>query len=658
MQETVFTLGPNVMEWLVNPFASILGVKLNGLVVLFLGFIVIHFIKRRKHISNLRQANKSLKSFVVELKAIPTDSNLRTQLNDLFTLKDDQGSEEKATVHRCLHHAWIEFSEGTQQYTDDGNQLYNAYQAEEFFTHQLVVQPFVEPVAHVGGLWTSVGLLCTFIALGAGMAGLIYHAQTAQIDGLAPFIGALSGKFITSILGLGAALLYESMVIRRNDHEMDESLASIVYELNRRVKRLTSQRLLADLKGSIAQLPGQIETFLIKTNDQDGLMRSLKDTIETVLKESVEEMLSKQVNNIRDDLEQIKTNLSGFGDDGAEKLTEVMKSLGPELREAITSGVSGDVGQLTATLERLPEIMSQSNQTMETLQQQMAQSQAEMLNSVRDVLTSITQAAKGSTDEMLEQLAERSRVFQAQMMTYQQEQQQRSEESMNTLTRMMEALKDTQQQQNANLDENTLKTLEQFKSLSGEMQDKTQVALSALSTNHNALMEQVARALERTTNLTEAQQAVIVNNAAQLQEFKKLQENIAQDKATLTTLSQQVADIQQRIAQSNQETSKVLSGHSATIEQCVTTLQQTRDTLDTEYQRLFRLSQQIASAYSGAGESMTEAIQKMGQVSNRYFEQLSEETGEFTSTLRDSIHELSEVVDEFSSKVSLQATRV
>lgn len=658
MEDSIFVFGPNLMEMLVDPFASIIGIKLNWLVVLFLGFVGVHrFASKEKKIYQLYQANAMLKNFVAELKKLPEDTSMRSQLNDLFKLSNTDSPATQA-LQQKLHHAWIEFEEGTQEYPEGSGQLRNAYQADEFFTHQLVVQPFVEPVEHVGGLWTSVGLLCTFIALGAGMAGLIYHQDTAQIDGLAPFIGALSGKFITSIIGLGFALWYEAKVIRKNDHEMDESLAEIVYELNRRVKRLTSQRLLADLKGAVAGVPDQVENFLTRSSDQNSMMSTLKETIEKVLKESVEEMITKQVHGIREDLEKITTNLSGFGEDGAAQLTEVMKSLGPELKEAITSGVSGDVTQLTDTLEKLPEIMAQSNQTMETLQQQMAQSQAEMLNSVRDVLTNVTQAAKGSTDEMVEQLAERSRVFQEQMMTYQQEQQRRSEESMTALTSMMESLKETQQQQNASVDENTLKTLEQFKTLSGEMQNQTQGALSALSTNHNALMEQVTQALERTASLTEAQQTVIANNTAQVQEFKVWQQAIAQDKAALTTLSQQVADIQQRIAQSNQETGKVLSGHSAAIQQCVSTLQQTRDTLDTEYERLHGLSQEIATAYAGAGETMTQAIQKIGQTSNRYFEQLSEETGTFTSVLKESINELSDVVEEFSGKVGRQATRV
>lgn len=660
MSQHCFSANANAMECLVYPWGAIpfLGVKLNWLVVLFLGFVGVHrFVNKEKKIHQLYQANITLKNFVIELKKLPEDTSMRSQLNDLFKLSNTDSPTTQA-LQQKLHHAWIEFEEGTQEYPKDSGQLRNAYQADEFFTHQLVVQPFVEPVSHVGGLWTSVGLLFTFIALGAGMAGLTYSAETSIIGGLEEFIGALSGKFITSIIGLGFALWYEAKVIRKNDHEMDESLAEIVYELNRRVKRLTSQRLLADLKGAVAGVPDQVENFLTRSSEQNGMMSHLKKTIEEVLKESVEDMITKQVKEIRGDLEQIKTNLSGFGDDGARMLTDVMKDLGEEMKEAVTSGVSGDVSQLTDTLEKLPEIMAQSNQTMETLQQQMAQSQAEMLNSVRDVLTNVTQAAKGSTDEMVEQLAERSRVFQEEMMTYQQEQQQRSAESMSALTSMMESLKETQQQQNANLDTNTLKTLEQFKTLSGEMQNQTQGALSALSTNHNALMEQVTQALEQTKNLTETQQAVIATNANQVQEFKAWQQAIAQDKASLTTLSQQVADIQQRIAESNQETGRVLSGHSAAIQQCVSTLQQTRDTLDTEYERLHTLSQEIATAYAGAGETMTQAIGGLRNHSSQYFADLASETGQFTSVLRASIHDLSDAVEEFSEILERRKTPV
>lgn len=769
----MYTIGPNILEWLTETPFQFIGIKINHLVLAFvllgLGYIALKW----RAYTNLKQARTIIREFVEKLRSIEPTEDLRTEVKDYFRQEISQSGttvlEAPPNMQILLGHAWQEFSEGIQVYPLGSTQLVNTYQAEDFFTSNTLVKPFALPLSHVSGIYTSTGLLFTFIALGSGMSSLIYKAAGSPIEGLKPFINGLSGKFVTSIIGLVVALLVDRL-IRKDEHAMEEDLADIIYQLNRRVQRLTSQSILTEMNASIKAIPENIEKLLNKSHQDGGMMTQLKETIESSLKGVIEE----HVTQIREDLKGISANLSGFGEDGAAQLTEVMKSLGPELKEAISSGVSGDISQLTETLKRLPDVMEASQASMDKMQHNISEAQAMMLQSVKDLLTSVSSESRGSLEEVLRILSDNSIKFQEQMLTYQEQQQQKNRESVKALTDMLEALKGRQLEQSTQLDASMASVLERLEQNFSQAQLRTNDAFTTLQASNSQLLEQMQKTMSevgtetkqqlqhqqeltsqtldtqresvdnqlvalhssmletqreaqegmaqgvqqlfetqhavltpllnelqksfkgfeqmgetlpnrvretemaiqsalgqlrtfmleqmepfilQASQLTQEQQKLNLGNESQFGQLQSLQRTLMESQGTLGKLVNDLGSLHTAIIHNTLETNGTLSRNGELIAGCIQKLNDTRNTLDNEYERLHRLSKEIANAYVSSGQGMTDAIEKMQINTQGFYGELGAETSKLTSHLQTAIHNLGGAINQFEEALEEKVGR-
>jgi hypothetical protein len=86
--------------------------------------------------------------------------------------------------------------------------VFSTRRAEEFFTQDAVLGSRIDLAffAQVPSLITGLGLLLTFVAICIGLSRL--HADGQTVTGIQGLINGLSGKFITSIVGLVCANLF------------------------------------------------------------------------------------------------------------------------------------------------------------------------------------------------------------------------------------------------------------------------------------------------------------------------------------------------------------------------------------------------------------------------------------------------------------------
>ena len=86
--------------------------------------------------------------------------------------------------------------------------VFSTRRADEFFTQEAVLAGRLDLAffGQVPSLTTGLGLLLTFVAICVGLSRL--HADGQTIDGIQGLINGLSGKFLTSIVGLVCANLF------------------------------------------------------------------------------------------------------------------------------------------------------------------------------------------------------------------------------------------------------------------------------------------------------------------------------------------------------------------------------------------------------------------------------------------------------------------
>ena len=132
--------------------------------------------------------------------------------------------------------------------------IFSTRQAGDFFTQEAVVGGHVDLVFYtqVPSLITGLGLLLTFVAICTGLSRI--HSDGQTIVGIQGLINGLSGKFFTSIVGLGCAnafVLLERPVVDRLLARHNEFLSLLEESFPRR----TVEDLLDELRrGHVGRL--------------------------------------------------------------------------------------------------------------------------------------------------------------------------------------------------------------------------------------------------------------------------------------------------------------------------------------------------------------------------------------------------------------------
>ena len=536
--------------------SGIFGIKITVLILIY-GFLASIWFACKNKIkvlnlnSNPYQANlaetesgiKDLKAFYQLIKESHSSYELKAKINKYF---DEPYSETnlQSSMYISLEHAWKEFSEGVHEYKE---QLMNVYQAEDFFKVNTIVSPYVFRLKHYPSFFTSTGLLFTFIALTAGLSVVRQEAGGGDITGLDDFINALSAKFITSIVGLILAINAE-ITIKNKEHEMHETLSSIIYELNRNFRRLTTQDLLIVMQKDIKQIPGQIESYFHKTKGTGSILENIEKSIEESVKNAVSDIKNETsgvknlVTDIKDEMFKVSDSMKDFSAAGLNGMSEHLGTIGQELRESLTKGLNSDIEALKTTMEKLPEIMESllgdmSKSTAE-MKLSLSDSQREMSDLVKNLFEEIHNQQGSNLNQLLENIMLRNQELTANLVTQQDEMQRKHTEGMQFITNKIFELSEANsklssellfemknifenssrsfqedhykiQQENTNVHESQIRNLEStFSSSLTSLKDNLEPILHELKANIDILSRQ-ALAMPEQLNNAQAQ----LNNA-------------------------------------------------------------------------------------------------------------------------------------------------
>jgi chromosome segregation ATPase len=445
--------------------SGIFGIKITVLILIY-GFLASIWFACKNKIkvlnlnSNPYQANlaetesgiKDLKAFYQLIKESHSSYELKGKINKYF---DEPYSETnlQSSMYISLEHAWKEFSEGVHEYKE---QLMNVYQAEDFFKVNTIVSPYVFRLKHYPSFFTSTGLLFTFIALTAGLSVVRQEAGGGDITGLDDFINALSAKFVTSIVGLILAINAE-ITIKNKEHEMHETLSSIIYELNKNFKRLTTQDLLIDVQKDVKVIPEKISNYFDKTSETGTILNNIQNSITEGVKKAVSEIqnetsgVKNTVSEIKAEMEKVSKSMENFSAAGLNGMSEQLGTIGKELREGLTQGLSSDIDSLKSTMEKLPEIiqstLSEMSRSTAEMKLGIADSQKLMTEQISHIFEEIKNKQGDSINQLLESLMNKSSELTSSLVSQQEEMQRRHSESMNLISQKLFETNDSSSKQ-------------------------------------------------------------------------------------------------------------------------------------------------------------------------------------------------------------------
>ena len=188
-----------------------------------------------------------------------------------------------------LEHSWFEFEEVVIQDTSS-SLIKNTVRPHNFF-HLSDIKN--SPARHDSwpNVFVGLGLLFTFIGLAAalnGAAGSIAGDVKVAQEGLRTVLEVSSVKFITSITGLGLALIL-SAFIRFWSHRLENIIDDICINLEKCMKALTSQSLqeeqLRELKQQNKILSSFTDNFAVSLGEEieKGMAAALGNSVKGVL---------------------------------------------------------------------------------------------------------------------------------------------------------------------------------------------------------------------------------------------------------------------------------------------------------------------------------------------------------------------------------------
>lgn len=457
----------NILKFLNGDFGlsnGVLGIKITPLVIAYVILVICWlFVNLKKHFfifsnpfwknyTNVKSSIKELESFYSLLSQASNSDELKNETDKYFREYNHDNSS-RSLIHTNLEHAWKEFSEGIHKYRD---QFMNVYQAEDFFKTNILISPCINTLKHFPSFFTSTGLLFTFIALTAGLSEVHQDIPDGPVEGLNLFINALSAKFITSILGLLIAIFIE-LKVRKQEHKMHETLSSIIYELNKNFKRLTTQDLLINVQQDVNIIPQKISNYFDKTSETGTILKHIQDSITEGVKNAVSEIqnetsgVKNTVSEIKAEMEKVSKSMENFSAAGLNGMSEQLGTIGKELREGLTQGLSSDIDALKSTMEKLPEIiqstLSEMSRSTAEMKLGIADSQKLMTEQISHIFEEIKNKQGDSINQLLESLMNKSSELTSSLVSQQEEMQRRHSESMNLISQKLFETNDSSSKQ-------------------------------------------------------------------------------------------------------------------------------------------------------------------------------------------------------------------
>lgn len=610
---------------------SVFGIKITVLVVTyFLAVLIMWLAWQNKKRQAKNKAHKDLKDFLKLVKSKPSldEPPIKHQIDDYFKAQD----ENLSPTVKQLCHAWREFSEGVKEYNGE---WMNVYQAEEFFKASLLVEPVVKPLSYYATWASSSGLLFTFIALTAGLSEL-HYGGVGEIKGIGDFINALSGKFITSIIGLGLAVAVFDNQHRKAVEVLTHTLDDIVYELNRAFKRLTSQHILLQIQKDVHQLPQSIDSYFDKLDGESGVIKS----IETAISEGIK----SQVGEIKDAIGKVPTAISEGLTPPMERLDLNTKAIAETLgasTEDVSKGISDGINQ---HLEDLNKTMGALPKTIEDLVKAIGEGQG-------DNVETLLKSFQGEMTRLMGEVARSGGEVNSKM-----------QESLSTLTVIVENLNQTntatktqtgeaieQIQKGANDASNTIK---------GNLQDvlgELKTAVNAFSTVGKDAPPLLNIAFEKFKNLLDNQLTTFVTTqdglidklGTRVNSIADIQAGIQAIEAKLTPLQNDLADAYQDHNTLTKEQLEALKQSIADLQSLMSAHQARVGQLHQQYGNMDVLAQNIATTFADSAEKMANNVENiMTKSSKQYLEDFSQKHNNAIASIQTMAENIAEALSD------------
>jgi ABC-type transporter Mla subunit MlaD len=237
-------------------------------------------------------------------------------------------------------------------------------------------------------LLTALGLIGTFVAIAIGLGGLIPDPKTETVQGVAALVAGLSGKFITSIVALALALIFQWLdaVLLRPMYR--KQYARFLAAVDKAFPTLSPAQQFAALLESSRRQEKSLANISSDVVDKfsDVFSSDLMPKLGLALATSVQSELGPALTNVANGLQALNEGIlrleSGKQESLGEEFRNLTKSLeeslrttleqmGTQFREALSGSAGNEFENASKALEASAEVLRGMNSSFEAMQASM-----------------------------------------------------------------------------------------------------------------------------------------------------------------------------------------------------------------------------------------------------------------------------------------------
>ena len=294
-----------------------------------------------------------------------------------------QELDEKMKENHFIFPLWEKYRRNFIIIPDDEeiNHVYSTTDADEYFNFSnLSAGISIEFWQNLAGVFTGLGVLGTFLGLTIGLLGFDMSSSATIQKGISNLLNGTSTAFLTSIVGILCALIFNYYYNNSLIRNFDASIDDFANKLDELIPRKQAEELLYINSEAVKEQTTELQDF--NTTLALTIGDALRNAMTTDVKPVLEELLTAIRELSTGGMETIKNSIND--------------NTGSELRDF--------AGTLQELQQGMRDILMQSQQMNEENNQKLRVAVDEMVKSLQNATSDSVTAQQKNMNEMNEQI--------------------------------------------------------------------------------------------------------------------------------------------------------------------------------------------------------------------------------------------------------------
>lgn len=294
-----------------------------------------------------------------------------------------QELDEKMKENHFIFPLWEKYRRNFIIIPDDEeiNHVYSTTDADEYFNFSnLSARISIEFWQNLAGVFTGLGILGTFLGLTIGLLGFDMSSSATIQKGISNLLNGTSTAFLTSIVGILCALIFNYYYNNSLIRNFDASIDDFANKLDELIPRKQAEELLYINSEAVKEQTTELQDF--NTTLALTIGDALRNAMTTDVKPVLEELLTAIRELSTGGMETIKNSIND--------------NTGSELRDF--------AGTLQELQQGMRDILMQSQQMNEENNQKLRVAVDEMVKSLQNATSDSVTAQQKNMNEMNEQI--------------------------------------------------------------------------------------------------------------------------------------------------------------------------------------------------------------------------------------------------------------